>query len=60
MQLENDVRKYSVISYSVEGNAQMCADHFAKFCELQEKGKEDEARASIKLKPRKNTKEPTE
>ena len=31
----------------------MCQEHFEQFCELQELGKDDEAREKIGLKPRK-------
>ncbi len=46
-------RKPSTVLYSVEGHRELCQEHLAKFCGEQEAGRETEARAVLKLRPRK-------
>ena len=47
----------STLLYRVEAKAakEMCQEHFAEFCKLQDESKEDLARQRIGLKPRKRT-----
>ena len=50
----------STLLYRVEAKSakEMCQEHFAEFCKLQDENKEDLARGRIGLKPRKRSNGP--